>query len=398
VTEIDRLRLYTQRNITQEINASFLEEVVPGFRRGYPTPLAVYYHQAGATRFHRYAGGPSWSPRVPSEIAKSGDVSTVTVEVLTPERFIEAIPQLTFIGPDQTPWTATVSAMGDLELLGNRLRAQVVQDPPVEKISGFEMSGEREESLGFVKGTFFLEFRIVDVFGNRRHLRLYSDGRMQAWLGLKSGGGFRHVRAISSDGTRLRIGIGPDASRTDFSTIYVDDPSSIYSLGEMREKLAVCQTAKARRVYQIEGTKPLRMLERVIIQRGNKYDSGRIGAEIAYAISKCKFGLEEIVLVEPAKGGRDLYTRDGRAVMQSRMLRMTDQPFGRPRSEILRYELDQMIWKLTMQDFPNNPSARVGYAMLSYSDGADLITTTVLEVLHREQRSRHAVHVESVAH
>jgi len=303
------------------------------------------------------------------------------INVLTREDFVETIPRFTLTNLAHASWMADTAELKEFNLVGNQLQVHVSQQPVMEGVSSFSILGQQRKSIGYVGHIFFLEFEITNAFGNFRALRLYSNGHAQIWLGLKSGGGFRHVHFISTDGIRMRISTGPNASKVDVSTIYLREPAYVYSLGQMNEKSLKFRVNRANKVYQVEETKPLRQLERTIIQQGNKYDSGRIGAEIAYAVSKDKLGLKELVIVEPAKGGKDLYTKDGKVVIQARMLRAGDQPARRPWSETLQYELNQMVWKLVKQDFPNNPLVNRGYAMLSYTDSADIISTVVLEVI-----------------
>jgi hypothetical protein len=71
----------------------------------------------------------------------------------------------------------------------------------------------------------------------------------------------------------------------------------------------------------VNDIKLARDTERYYLIRGRKYDIGRIGAEIAFTIATRVLGLGDVVLSEPFKGGKDLYTKDREAVIQSRLLR-----------------------------------------------------------------------------
>jgi hypothetical protein len=73
--------------------------------------------------------------------------------------------------------------------------------------------------------------------------------------------------------------------------------------------------------YQIDNVVMVRNLEKAMFAGGSSYDRGRIGAEIAYVIADKNLGLKNIVLEEPSKGGRDLYTQDNTVAIQARLLR-----------------------------------------------------------------------------
>lgn len=57
----------------------------------------------------------------------------------------------------------------------------------------------------------------------------------------------------------------------------------------------------------------------MMVKYGSNYDTGRIGAEITYTIMRDKFGLQNLVVREPARRGVDLYTVDGLTVVESRL-------------------------------------------------------------------------------
>ncbi len=380
VTEVDRLRFYTDRQTAHEIKATFLEDVVPGFKSGSPVPLRIYYCEAKTSSYRLHLGGSTWSPHVPDDIASDGDIVTVMVSVLTREDFVRGLPRFELSNLSRVPSMNDRVMLGPFGLVGNDLQLEVLQEPPLEGVSSYSIHGETAQSFRSASGVFSLEFKIADVFGNLRPVRVYSDGHRMISLGLQSGDGFRRVQFLSSDGARLRVTTRLDPSKLNVSTIYLKEPSSLYSLGQMYEKPLEFKISRVSKAFQVGQTTPVRKLEKTIVQQGSKYDSGRIGSEVAYAVAKDKLGLKDVIMMEPAKGGKDLYTKDRQVVIQARMLRMNDQSAGRSWREKFERELNQMVWKLVKQDFPYNPWANIGYAILSYSDEMGLITSIVLKV------------------
>jgi len=73
----------------------------------------------------------------------------------------------------------------------------------------------------------------------------------------------------------------------------------------------------------VDSVKFKRRLEQTMLQTGSSYDQGRIGSEIAYLCGVRFLHLRNLVLEEPSKGGKDLYTLDRQTAVQARMLRDT---------------------------------------------------------------------------
>ena len=113
-----------------------------------------------------------------------------------------------------------------------------------------------------------------------------------------------------------------------------------------------------------------------MLYHGSTYVVGRLGAEIAYVIADRKLGLKDIVLEEPSKGGRDLYTRDNTVAIQARLL--VNIPPDQLEKTI-QGELFSLREKLR-QDYANQPDMRDGYAILSYVDTDGMVRTIILEV------------------
>ena len=129
----------------------------------------------------------------------------------------------------------------------------------------------------------------------------------------------------------------------------------------------------------IDSVVPNRELERTMAYHGSSNDVGRIGAEIAYSVAKEKLGLKDVLMNEPARPGTDLFTKDGKVVMQARMLQRTaDETSGQMGTDV-ETQLMALIGQLGI-DFKNHTEATAGYAILSYIDSDGVIKTIVLEV------------------
>ena len=106
---------------------------------------------------------------------------------------------------------------------------------------------------------------------------------------------------------------------------------------------------------------------------------GVVGASVLYHLTKG--GWKDVVLVEPSKGGEDLYTKDGKVVIQARILTNRDDLSPTNLDKTLGVQLSDLVGDLK-KDFDRTPTARTGYAILSYLDPAsNVIKTIVLEVL-----------------
>jgi hypothetical protein len=180
---------------------------------------------------------------------------------------------------------------------------------------------------------------------------------------------------VSFDGSRLSFDYGDSTP-----VIYLKPPSeSIYKVGMMSDYAGSYLQAvegKYTRAYQIDNVEILRDLERDMFANGGKHDLGRLGAEIAYVVADKSLGLKNIVLEDPAKGGRDLYTQDNSVAIQARLL--TD--FTKDsRETLIQKALYDLADKL-QQDYRNQPQMRDGYAILTYLDSDGTLKTIVLDV------------------
>jgi hypothetical protein len=122
-----------------------------------------------------------------------------------------------------------------------------------------------------------------------------------------------------------------------------------------------------------------RELERSLLAHGGKYDLGRLGAEIAYTIAVEVLALKGIVLREPSLGGKDLFSKDGQVVIQTRLLARTRYESTEQFKADLRGEMARLIRKL-VQDFAYNSGATTGYAILTYVRGSQNPRSLIFEI------------------
>src|SRR5437899_3493465 len=106
-------------------------------------------------------------------------------------------------------------------------------------------------------------------------------------------------------------------------------------MGELHDYQLPYEVQGHSRSLIIDSVVPDRELEKTMAYHGSMSDVGRIGAEIAYSVAKDKLGLKDVVMNEPARPGADLFTKDGKVVMQARMLQRTaDASIGQIKTDI----------------------------------------------------------------
>src|SRR2546422_3622869 len=374
----NRIYLYTDRRTMSVVTAKFLQDEVSGFEVHTATSLKVTYVEKGITFYHYYTGGDNWIPTVPKELGKYGDVTTITVSVLTRDDFVNSIPKLALSNDIRVRWLSNKAELTGLSVTGDLLRIDVSQTPALEGVSAYIIEGIASKTLGFNKGITYLNFQVTDVFGQPRAMRLNFDGYNPAYMGVLSGPDYSPVFFLSSDGARLRFVSNSGGSEIEIATIYLEKPN-LYNLGDMNERTIGFTIDGVYKAYQIDRVDFQRQLDS-LMARGSKYDVGRIGAELAYTVGTDKLGLKDIVLVEPSQGGKDLYTLDGKVVFQARMLSATPTTASAV-NDLLKGELTQMVDKLRNEDFKYNPSAVAGYVVLSYIDIDNTVKVVVVEVL-----------------
>lgn len=193
-----------------------------------------------------------------------------------------------------------------------------------------------------------------------------------------AGAKFPTILFVSSDGVRLRAVYNTPVLAV--ATIYLKDPSPSYAVGDVVERGLDFQVNGVSKVLQIDHVTVKGQADEAMLRSSSSYAHARLGEEIAYAVSKQNLGLNDVVLQDPAWGGADLFTKDGKVVIEARMLTDTDgAPLSQVSSEI-QDQLAKLVGRLN-SDFDYYKSAGTGYGILSYLDSQGSIRTIVIEVL-----------------
>jgi len=116
-----------------------------------------------------------------------------------------------------------------------------------------------------------------------------------------------------------------------------------------------------------------------MLRNGATVDAGRIGAEIAYTVCTRELGLKDVVLVDPTRVGPDLFSKDGKVVVQARMLTATEEWDSVTVKREVQTQLKDLVRQLA-RDFRRTPNPTTGYAVLTYVDNDHMIKTVVFEV------------------
>lgn len=365
------------------IKATELAEFVPGFEVGKAVSLKVVYHEPRKVVYSFYKGGHHWLPAYPPDLPKPKGTLSITVTVLSQEDFLQNLPKLSMDNTDGLRWmparvviTGSILSMNDFKLF-------ISQYPTIEGVSSFSMEALPSGPIGWnADGTFF-QFQIADMFGHRRTLRIYHNGYGRGWLGLRGSMGFERVCLASYDGFRLRL-ITKAGREFSAATLYMNDPSLLYDVGPMVESDAETTGDLPSLSCQQTQVLPRRVLESEMLRSVATYAHGRLGAEIAYAILVKNLGLDDMVLVEPSIGGKDLYTSDRTILVQARLLTKPGPLQPRRIRRTLRIQLYRLIRKLR-EDFAHNPNSEVGYAILSYLNTRSCsVTTTACEIRNHQ--------------
>lgn len=381
-TKIDaqsRLWRYSDAGSAKYVDSNFLRTVVRGFRAGEPALLKVNYFTSGKYAYHSYSGGQRWVIRTPRVAARPGEITRASVELLTRKKFVNDVPNFILETPSGLPWAPLSARITKVSLKHESLLLQVVQSPILEGVKSFSMEGITQDTLRFVNGRVDLQFQVSDTFGRGRKFALYYDGRGEPNLGIKAGRQFYKIHMIFFDGLRLKVIFRYRTSNFNIVTMYMTHPSRFYELGELSQRNLGFTLPSQSRTFTLGNVTPTRRLEKAIVMHGSKYELGRIGAEIAYAIAVERLGLKDIILEDPSRGGKDLHTEDCSVVIQSRILSRTRYEDMDSLKKDLQTELTRLLAKLG-QDFHYNPQARKGYAMLTYVSQFGRLWTILVEI------------------
>jgi hypothetical protein len=357
----NRMYLHSAQNTMAFLRARVLQREVRGFEVGKESLLKVRYLSQHKTVYHRYEGGEIWMATVPEELAKPGQRFEIDVRMLTKSEFVGRIPEFNLVNEAEFSWLPYLVNISNFSS-DSGFQFHLSQEPAVEGIERFRVRGIASNSLDFIPGYgCCLQFKVVDFFGRAETLRVYHDGHSVPWLGLGRSKKFPKISFISHDGTRLKLVYNSPQKRV--ATIYSDDPSRLFRVGPQggvsehvnRDTLLCdCYKIELRRNY-----------ERKMLENPYRYPHGRLGAEIAYAISKLKIGIKDLILNDPSDGGPDLVTRDGRVVIEARLLVITEAMGNKARVSQIEFQLARLGSRLK-SDLAFYPLAQSGYGFLSY--------------------------------
>jgi hypothetical protein len=236
-------------------------------------------------------------------------------------------------------------------------------------------------ALGFNAGRTFLEFTVTDIFGDSETLRVFYNGHDAPYLGMYEGSsGYRPVLLVSFDDYRLRFVI--DTGEDTTTTLYLEDPSPLYTLSPMHGYSLPYDVSGYDKSYIIDQVTINRALEQAMAASNDNLAKGRIGAEIAYTVAIQQLGLPDVIINEVSSPGNDLHTEDNTVMIQARFLQRTAGEDQTTFNEDVTTNLSGMIKQLG-KDFANNDSATTGYVIFSYLDSQNSIHTIILEVLRK---------------
>jgi hypothetical protein len=362
-TQDDRLREISQSGNGKVFLGSQLRRALPGLDNRRINYIRLRRLDRNETIYSQYRGGIMWKPSA-RELGLKGEEFPLALEPLTQARFLKGLGELEVTNEVGARWAADLNHMR-IELRNSELRVGCNQTPSIEGCSRFVLSGITAPGFQRYNEWVRLDFTAADSLGNQRSLALFHDGCKRPWMGIKCGRHFARVFMISSDGIRIRIVYG-GSREFNVAVLYESDPSKIYSIEWAATSPALYSTIKGD-LSLVGKVRLIRPLEQRMKTKGTAYDHGRLGSEIAYSAARDLLKPGRVILLEPSRGGKDLFSDDGKLVIQARMLvRTRDFAAPRLRDEVTR-NLSSLILKVE-QDFRHNDSATLGLAVLTFVD------------------------------
>lgn len=304
-----------------------------------------------------------WKPSARG-LGLKGEEFPLSIDMLSIPQFLKGVGELVLRNHVQARWVADTCQF-QVKPKESGFLMKCRQTPAVEECTSFAMSARVVPTFQHYNGYTRLDFTITDCLGNQRTLALFHDGRRNPWLDIKSGLYFSRIFMVSSDGVRVRIIYG-GSRKFNVAILYGSNPDELYSI--KWNPTDNTDVVSADEDICVTGyVKLVRILEQRMEQMGTAYDHARLGAEIAYTAASELLKLEGITLFEPSRGGKDLYSKDGRVVIQARMLVRTREFAPTPLKDELSRNLKNLLAKLE-QDFRHNASAKFGLAVLTFLD------------------------------
>jgi hypothetical protein len=318
--------------------------------------------------YGQYRGGGMWKPSARG-LGVKGEEFPLSICMLTRAVFMKRIGEIILRNEVGARWSAERCSLF-VSMKESEMRIRLSQTPSIEGCSQFDISGKASKEFQRYNGWARLSLETVDLLGNRRRLAIFHDGRESPWLGIECGRYFSRVFMISSDGFRIRFVYG-GSREFNVAVHYIADPRKLYAI-ELDKTGSSFVPALVRDSSIIGEVKLTRRLEQRMKAYGTAYDHGRLGAEIAYTVAMEMLRKNHVVLLEPSRGGKDLYSADGTLVIQARMLVRTCGMTNANLKEEVSKNLKRLLLKLE-QDFHFTTTAEFGLAVLTFVDNQGVI-------------------------
>jgi len=368
VGQDDRLRQISELGTGRVFLGSLLKAALPGISSRKTSFIWLRRHDCNNAIYSQYRGGHMWKPTA-RELGSKGEEFPLSIGLLTKQQFLDGIGTLTMRNEIGVRWIADTCRL-QIVTRKSELMIECSQSPPVEGCSSFTVSGRTASAFQQYNDCVRLDLTVKDILGNRRNLALFHDGRRNAWMGIDCGSYFSRVFMISSDGIRTRFVYG-GSREFNVAVLYESDPSRLYSFKWGMRNLETFIDAKEN-MNIIGEVKLARSLEQKMEAEGTAYDHGRLGAEIAYVVTKELIKPTRVLLFEPSRGGKDLCSEDEKLVVQARMLVRTRKMSGVTLKNEIMSNLRSLLFKLE-QDFRYNTLAVRGLAVLTFVNHEDTV-------------------------
>jgi len=323
--------------------------------------------------FHSFEGGRFWRPTVRQLGHLAGGETVVRVVLLTPSAFLSTLPDIVFDCPPGYRWGPRKSKVSQFHAAGRDVSFELSGFAGSNAPEVITIRGILDEGLANSNGQPRLAFTVNGLHRGSKRFAFYIDDTGSAKMGIGDGRQFRRIRFAWFDGVRLRI-LYARFRGYNVAILYLRDPAQLYRINEEVAPDPFCDM-RCRGWFQV---KLRRELESRMLAEGSSYDHGRLGVEIACSILKkllpnCTFSIPEI-----SRGGRDLYSDDGRISVQARLIYDFRQFRPIPAEEAVKSQLTLLCRKLG-QDFAYNVRMHEGFACLSFFWDDDSIHTILLQ-------------------
>jgi hypothetical protein len=279
--------------------------------------MSIRYGPMGVRAYHMHRKGNAWIPTAPKQANGASDVE---ISDLTESDFFSNLPTIILQNSSLKRWFARRTIMSSVYVDKDEVTIRLEQSPAIEGVRNFTIRGRISRPLSFLDGKAVLDIAMTDCFGLGRKLRIYHDGHQAAKVGIQHSTRFNGIIHVTSDGVRERFVYRPNRTSNQIATLYLKDPTSLYSLeGAVHDDQTRLLFRELRPDFMLK-VSPLRNLEWMMLDNGNAYDHGTIGAEVAHTIASKMLMSNQLLLLEPAMRGSDVVSRDRSIAIEARML------------------------------------------------------------------------------